>query len=100
AAPTHAHSDCAARLNVPSRHDQKNKACRAILDRNRRCARQAPLTPTPQAATRSRRVVLGLIVDPRVLRLDDHDRLAATRTETDKNPESRPAEFPLATGRL
>ena len=50
-------------------------------------------------ATRSRRVVPTRTADPPVLRRDDRRRPAATRTKTDKNPESRPVEFPRAADR-
>src|SRR5215510_3140795 len=88
--------DFAARSNVPSQGDQKSKADRAIQDRNRPHAQEAPPTPTPPAVTRNRRAVPEPIATLPNLRGDVLCRRAATRKENDKNREPRPAEFPRA----
>src|SRR5882724_6890556 len=100
AAQPRARSYVAVNSNAPSRRDRKNKVDQAIQDHNRRRERSAPPIPTPPTAIRSRRVVPIRTAAPPGLRRADRHRLAAMQTKTDKNPESRPAEFPRAVDRL
>src|SRR5205823_983599 len=96
AAQPRVRSCAAVNSNVPSRRDPRNKVDQAIQDHNRRRGRSAPPTPKPPTATHIRRVALIRTAVPPGLRRADRNRLAAMQTKTDKNPESRPAEFPRA----
>src|SRR5215468_11235975 len=82
----------------PIQLDLKNRAGRAIQDRNRPHAREAPPTPTRPEATHTRRVVPELIANRPDLQRDVQGRRAARRIENDKNRELKPAESPRAAG--
>src|SRR5439155_8527759 len=100
AAQPRVRSCAAVNSNVPSRRDPRNKVDQAIQDHNRRRGRSAPPTPKPPTATHIRRVALIRTAAPPGLRRADRNRLAAMQTKTDKNPESRPAQFPRAVDQL
>src|SRR5438132_13951090 len=54
---------------------------------------------TTRAATRSHRIVRGPIAILRDLQRGGRNPLAATQTKIEKNPGSKPAEFPRAADR-
>src|SRR5262249_48784735 len=99
AAPTLVHLDFVACSNVPSQLDRKNRADRAIRDRNRPHAPEAQPTPMQPVATRNRRAAPGRIASLPNLRRDVPGQRGAMRKENDRNPEWKPAESPRAIDR-
>src|SRR5262249_52859653 len=99
AEPMRVRSHFAVCSTFPTQLDLKNRAGRAIQDRNRPHAPEAPPIPTRPEATRTRRVVSELIATRPDLQRDVPGRRAARRIENDKNREPKPAESPLAVDR-